>query len=177
MNATLQEPGFADVVDARTLVLRRRLPGPIERVWSYLTDSELRRQWLAAGEMATQPDTDFELVWRNDTLSASAAERPEGFGAESRATCRLAEIDPPHRLAFTWPDVGDVSIALRTDGNEVLLELTHRGVPDRAMALMVGAGWHAHLDILVARVGGTVAPSFWSSWLALRRAYEGRIPA
>ena len=34
-----------------TLTIARLLPGPIERVWAYLTESDLRRKWLAAGEM------------------------------------------------------------------------------------------------------------------------------
>ncbi|WP_417723581.1 hypothetical protein [Salipiger sp.] len=38
---TLAEPG--------TLTIQRFLPGPIERVWDHLTDSELRRKWLAGG--------------------------------------------------------------------------------------------------------------------------------
>lgn len=34
-----------------TLQIERLLPGPIERVWSYLTESEKRRKWLASGDM------------------------------------------------------------------------------------------------------------------------------
>ena len=85
------------LLDGGTLCIQRQLPGPIERVWAYLTDSELRRQWLASGDMALQPGATFELTWRNDELSASPAERPDGFGAESRATCTLQEV--AHRAA------------------------------------------------------------------------------
>ncbi len=34
-----------------TLTMQRLLPGPVERVWAWLTESELRAKWLAAGEM------------------------------------------------------------------------------------------------------------------------------
>jgi uncharacterized protein YndB with AHSA1/START domain len=44
--------------------MQRRLPGPIERVWAYLFDSDLRRLWLASGAMTLQPGASFELVWR-----------------------------------------------------------------------------------------------------------------
>ena len=47
-----------------TLTIRRLLPGPIERVWAYLTDGELRRKWLAAGQMELMAGAPFELVWR-----------------------------------------------------------------------------------------------------------------
>src|SRR5205814_4406784 len=32
-----------------TVRLERMLPGPIERVWAYLTDSEKRKTWFASG--------------------------------------------------------------------------------------------------------------------------------
>jgi hypothetical protein len=43
---------------------------------------------------------------------------------------------------------------------------------------MVGAGWHAHLDVLVERVSGEQPTTFfWDRWVALRADYEKRIPA
>ena len=48
-------------------------------------------------------------------LAAAAAERPPGFADVSRATCLLTALDPPHRLEFTWPGVGEVSIRLADD--------------------------------------------------------------
>ena len=45
--ATLDAHGV--LTEPATVEIRRLLPGPVERVWAYLTESELRRQWLAAG--------------------------------------------------------------------------------------------------------------------------------
>ena len=42
---------YGVLAEPATLKIQRRLPGPIERVWAYLTESDLRRQWLAAGQM------------------------------------------------------------------------------------------------------------------------------
>ena len=39
---------YGALIDPATLKIQRLLPGPIERVWAYLTQSELRGQWLAA---------------------------------------------------------------------------------------------------------------------------------
>ena len=39
---------YGVLTEPATLKIQRLLPGPIERVWAYLTESELRRQWLAA---------------------------------------------------------------------------------------------------------------------------------
>lgn len=38
------------LTEQTTMLLRRQLPGPIEHVWAYLTESELRQQWLAWGD-------------------------------------------------------------------------------------------------------------------------------
>lgn len=151
------------------------LPAHIERVWSYLIDSDLRQQWLAAGALNPEPGAAFELVWRNDELSASPAERPEGFPEESRAACQVTEVEPLRKLGFHWPGVGDVTFDLRPIGNDVQLTVTHRQLPDRTITVMVGAGWHMHCDILVARVSGVQPDSFWQGWLRLRDAYERRV--
>jgi uncharacterized protein YndB with AHSA1/START domain len=166
---------FGELVNPSTLTIQRILPGPIERVWSYLVDSELRQQWLAAGRLTPEAGTTFELVWRNDELSASAIERPEGFPQESRATCKVMEAQPPRKLRFLWPDVGDVTFELEPVGDQVELTVTHRQLTNRNLSVLVGAGWHMHCDILVARVAGVKAPSFWKGWVRLRDEYERRI--
>ncbi|HEY6545488.1 MAG TPA: SRPBCC domain-containing protein, partial [Dokdonella sp.] len=64
------DPGaYADVIAEGSVRIERLLPGPIERVWAWLTDGELRRQWLASGDMRLEAGAPFELVWRNDELS------------------------------------------------------------------------------------------------------------
>jgi uncharacterized protein YndB with AHSA1/START domain len=161
--------------EVTTLTIKRQLPGPISRVWAYLTDSQLRSQWLAAGQLPSELGAVFELEWRNDRLSASGNERPEGFPEVQRAVCELMELDPPHSLRFRWPNVGDVNIVLEPAGDDVLLTLVHRGLVERTTKVMVAAGWHAHLEILVARVAGSTPPSFWCTWIALRSAYELRL--
>lgn len=165
------------LADANTLRIQRRLPGPIERVWSYLSDSDLRRQWLASGTMRLLPGASFELVWRNDELSTSADERPEGFSAESRATCQFVEVEPPRRMRYMWPGVGEVSIELEAVGDEVMLTLTHRQLMGDHLILNVCAGWHAHLVLLVAHLEGSEPPSLWSTWKGLRQDYEEQLCA
>jgi uncharacterized protein YndB with AHSA1/START domain len=165
------------LADGSTLRIQRRLPGPIERVWSYLTDSDLRRQWLASGTMNLQAGASFELVWRNDELSTSPAERPDGFSPESRATCQFVEVEAPRRMRYLWPGVGEVTIELEPVGNDVMLTLTHRQLSGEKLILNVCAGWHAHLVLLVALVEGNRPPSLWATWRGLRKAYEEQVCA
>jgi uncharacterized protein YndB with AHSA1/START domain len=66
--ATLKNP-YGALTEPTTLEIQRLLPGPIERIWAYLTESEMRRKWLAAGDMEMRVGALFELVWRNDELT------------------------------------------------------------------------------------------------------------
>ena len=173
--ATLDAYGV--LTEPATLTIQRLLPGPIERVWAYLTESERRRQWLAAGQMEMKVGAPFELVWRNDELSDPPAQRPAGFPEEHRMQSRITELDPPHKLSFTWEGSGDVSFELERQGNEVLLTLIHRRLPDRDTLLKFAAGWHMHLDILVARATGKEPEPFWDGWSRLKQEYDRRLPA
>jgi uncharacterized protein YndB with AHSA1/START domain len=167
------------LIEPATLKLERLLPGPIERVWAYLTDSDLRRQWLAAGRMEMQVGAPFELVWRNNELTDPPGQRPPGFSGEHRMDSRITELDPPRKLAFTFGAAGtsEVTFLLDPAGDEVLLTVIHRRLPDRDTMLKVSAGWHAHLDVLVARATGKQPAPFWDAWMRLRTEYDQRLPA
>src|ERR1043165_370714 len=117
---------YGSLIEPTTLKIERTLPGPIERVWAYLTESELRRRWLASGDMELKVGAPFELVWRNDELTDPPGERPPGFSGQHQMESRILEVDPPRRLAFTFGSAGEVSFDLATKGKEVLLTLIHR---------------------------------------------------
>jgi uncharacterized protein YndB with AHSA1/START domain len=177
MTELAMQGAYGVLTEPATLTIRRLLPGSIERVWAYLTESDLRRQWLAAGRMEMKAGAPFELVWRNDELTEPPGQRPPGFPEEHRMQSRIVECDPPRKLVFTWQGSGEVSFELDPKGDEVLLTLTHRRLPDRAMLVKVASGWHMHLDLLVARATGAEATPFWDGWNRLREDYERRIPA
>ena len=176
MNAPASRDAYGTLIEPTTLKIQRLLPGPIERVWTYVTDGELRRKWLAAGKMEMKAGTSFEFVWRNDELTNPPGNKPEGFGDEHRMMSRITEIDPPRKISFTWRDSGDVTIELEEKGKDVLLTLIHRRLPSRSTMLMVGAGWHMHLDVLVARARGEEPAPFWDGWLKLKQDYDHRLP-
>ena len=79
------------LTEPATITIQRFLPGPIERVWAYLTESDLRRQWLAAGQMEMKVGAPFELVWRNNELTNPPGKRPEGYRR------RAPDGEPDHR--------------------------------------------------------------------------------
>ena|SRR5579859_904623 len=177
MSEAATPDAYGVLTEAATLKIQRVLPGPIERVWAFLTESELRRKWLAAGRMEMTVGAPFEFVWRNDELTNPPGQRPPGFSDEHRMQSRITELNPPRKIAFTWADSGDVSFELEPKGDEVLLTVIHRRLPNRATLLGVSAGWHTHLDILVARVSGKEPEPFWDRRNRLKEEYDRRIPA
>jgi uncharacterized protein YndB with AHSA1/START domain len=178
MMTDVMQDEFGVLAEQGTLTVKRLLPGSIDRVWAYLTESDLRRQWLAAGSMEMKQGARFELVWRNDQLTDPPGNKPDGFGDEHRMEAEITELDPPHKLSFTWGSTGGVSFELEPAGDKVLLTLTHRRIPERSTQLNISAGWHAHLDVLAARLAGDTHPvPFWDHWSGLKSEYEQRIPA
>ncbi|MHB2168928.1 SRPBCC family protein [Alsobacter sp. R-9] len=176
MNAAPDAYGV--LTEPTTLTIRRVLPGPIGRVWNHLTRSDLRRRWLASGDMPNTPGATFALTWRNDELTDPPGTRPDGFGAEHSMESRITVYEPPHRLGFSWSGGGQVTITLQEQEGTVLLTLVHERIAERSARLMIGAGWHQHLDILVARVSGEEPRQpFWDGWQRLRQDYDRRLPA
>lgn len=177
MNDVSSPSAYGALIAPATLKIERILPGPVERIWAYLTTSELRRKWLAAGEMDLKVGATFEWVWHNDELSTHPSRRPEGFDCEHRLQSRILELDPPHRLVIAWGDEGEVAFTLAPRGSKVLLTLVHSRLPDRDTTLMVGAGWHAHLDVMATRLEGAEPGPFWDAWIDLKAEYDRRLPA
>lgn len=175
---TLDEPG--------TLVFQRRLPGPVERVWEYLTDSEKRGRWLASGEMEMRVGGKVELIFRNAELSPVREQPPAKYahlGDCVSFTGEVTKFDPPRLLAYTWgessasgEEVSEVTFELEPRGQEVLLTLTHRRLADdRDMRISVLGGWHTHLQILIEKLGGRPASPFWSTHAKLEQDYDQRL--
>lgn len=177
MNELAPLDAYGVLTEPATLKIQRVLPGPVERVWDYLVKSELRRQWLAAGDMPMAVGVPFELVWRNDELTDPPGQRPACSSDEHRLESHITELDPPRALSITWGNTGGVSFTLEARGDKVLLTLVHHRLCDRATLLNVSAGWHAHLDILVARMTGGEPGAFWDGWTLLKAEYDQRLPA
>jgi uncharacterized protein YndB with AHSA1/START domain len=164
-----------------TVRIERLLPGPLDRVWHYLTDAEARAKWLAGGNMALRPGGRVELVFQNDTLSTEPSAPPPKYAhlaGENRLTGRIIACEPMHLLAFTWseaPDTSEVRFDLEEQGHDVLLTVTHRRLASQGAILSVSAGWHAHLDSLRDHLQGRAPAAFWPRHTALETEYGARL--
>ncbi|MEU8899657.1 SRPBCC family protein [Nocardia sp. NPDC048505] len=165
---TLTEPG--------AVRLERLLPGPIERVWRYVTEAELRRTWLAAGDFELRDGGSIELIWRNAELTGVEDPAPADQSGEHHEHGVVLACDPPRLLSFTWSNGSIVTIALTPVEDRVHLELTHSKLPDRNEVLGVSAGWHTHLDLLDARLAERTPDPFWAKLDRLQGEYAERIP-
>jgi uncharacterized protein YndB with AHSA1/START domain len=174
---------YGTVVEAGTVRLERLLPGPIERVWAYLTESDKRGQWFAAGPMEPSAGGRIELEFHNSKLSPRFEPTPERYQQYEGATFagRVTQFDPPRLLAYTWGeawgDDSEVTFELTPRGKDVHLVLTHRRLADRAAMVSVASGWHTHIEFLIDLLHGRELPGFWSTHARLEAEYETRIPA
>ncbi|KPL54027.1 hypothetical protein ABB55_18915 [Prosthecomicrobium hirschii] len=173
--------GFGRRVAADTVVIERLLPGTAARLWRYLTEPDLRRQWLAAGAFDLVPGGAIELVFRNNGLTPGDAPPPAGFerfGEESRLEGIVTECDPPHCLAYTWgrsETASQVRFDLLETGAGVRLTVTHSRLADPGAMINVSAGWHSHLDLLVSRIDGREPEGFWRRFGTLEPIYRERL--
>lgn len=159
----------------------RVLPGPIERVWAYLTEPEKRAKWLAAGKMELHEGGRVTLEFRHADLSAIADPVPERYKEYEHGSTmegRVTRCEPPALLSFTWGEkAGEshVTFELTPRGKDVVLTLTHERLPNRTEMVSVSGGWHTHLDILSAVLSGGEPRPFWSTHVVLEDEYERRI--
>lgn len=158
--------------------LVRTLPGPIERVWEYLTDPEKRARWFCGGvtEQKAGGKVEFAMVHKNlapnETPPAKYAHvQDPGVTFEGR----VLRCEPPRLLVYTFgSDDSEVTFELTPQGKQVLLVLTHRtrGDEERAELTSYASGWHTHLALLLALLEEKPWPAFWATHAKLLAEYE-----
>lgn len=174
---------YGTVTAPGTVRIERVLPGPIERVWAYLTESDQRGTWLAAGVMDLRVGGRVELIFDNSALTENDDPPPAKYAqyaGESRMHGTITACDPPRLLSYTWGEEygeSEVRFELTPRAGKVLLVVTHRRLAAREEMISVAGGWHTHLGILGDRLAGRTPPGFWATHTRLEAEYERRIPA
>lgn len=168
---------YGTLTAPETLTLERVLPGPIERVWRYLSDSELRGQWLASGVMEPRVGGAIELQFFNSGLTKNDDPPPAKHAGNDRSgfTGRITACEPPHRLAFIWGDGSEVEFTLRTERDRVHLRIVHARLATRDARISVAGGWHTHVGILVALLEDREPEGFWRTYTRLEHEYAQKL--
>jgi len=166
-------------LDSNTYRLERILPGPIERVWSYLIDPAKRRLWFADGPVDLRVGGQQALQFRFSELTTEPV--PPGRDAACTVVSSITRYEPPTLLSYTWGSgagASQVTFELTPAGEDVRLILTHTRLADPEAMIRVASGWYAHLAMLVQALGGPAAAPFWHLQLmaeeACRRLLKGR---
>jgi uncharacterized protein YndB with AHSA1/START domain len=175
---TPSKPGTSP--EPATVRLERLLPGPIERVWAYLTESDKRATWFAGGVFELRAGGKADLHFDHDQISSE--KRPAGQLPGKNGQCDFAgtitRVEAPRLLVFTFgatTPASEVTFELEPRGKEVLLVITHRRLPDRNAMLGVAGGWDAHMGILADRLNGVEPRPFWTTHAKLKSQYEATL--
>jgi uncharacterized protein YndB with AHSA1/START domain len=144
--------------------LERLLDAPVETVWRYLTEAELRRQWFMGGTDA-RAGSEFELLNDHDNLSDQPASYPDGYAEFKGRTWneKVLRFEPPKLLETTFQGGknGNVTFELFPEGAKTRLVLTHSGIESPVGSQDFGSGWNSHLAVLQKRLAGEGVPNFW----------------
>ena len=155
-----------DAFTAQELRFERVLAAPVDTVWRYLTDPDLRTRWFMGGELEPQVGGKMHFVFDHDTLSDGDAPMPERYAKNKGKTWfeTITVYDPPHRLAYSWDngDAGTVTFTLEPEGeDQTRLVLHHTGLRGPSDAKNFGGGWGSHLAVLEKRIKGERVENFW----------------
>lgn len=175
MKTNDQHATFTGPAEVRMI---RILPGPIDRVWHYLTDPEKRARWFAGGPMELRAGGKMQLQFRHKEIAPDET-APEDYKQHHETGHSMdgtvLRCEPPHVLAFTFGSdaESEVTIELTPQGQNVQLVLTHRATGgDLPYMAEFGSGWHTHFAQLIALLEGAPRPPFWSAFMQLKSDYE-----
>ena len=159
----------------------RTLPGPIERIWEYLTDPEKRARWFAGGVCEPKVGGKNNLFFQHKNLSPTE-EPPEQYKAMNddgfTMPSTILRFEPPHVLSYTFDDASEVTFELTEQGENVLLVLTHRASGEDIPSIPgYASGWHTHFALLLSILEGTPPPPFWSTHKQLKAEYANAYAA
>ena len=103
------------------VVIERTLNAQVARVWKALTDADEMRAWYFDLKKF-KPEMGFEFEFT-----------VEHEGARYHHLCKITEVIPQKKIAYTWRYAGEegnslVTFELFDDGGKTRLKLTHEGL-------------------------------------------------
>jgi uncharacterized protein YndB with AHSA1/START domain len=106
---------------AEAIVMERTFNATVGKVWQALTDVDQMRQWyFDLKEFRPEVGFKFEFVVEHE-------------GNSYHHLCKVAEVIPQKKIAYTWRYKGEpgnslVTFELFSEGEKTRLRLTHEGI-------------------------------------------------
>jgi uncharacterized protein YndB with AHSA1/START domain len=106
---------------AEAVVIERTFDAPVVRVWKAITDVEAMRRWyFDLKEFKPEVDFEFEFIVEHE-------------GTKYHHLCKITEVIPQKKLAYTWRYQGHegdslVTFELFPEDGKTRLKLTHEGL-------------------------------------------------
>jgi len=106
---------------AEAIIVERTFDAPVMRVWKALTDvSEMRQWYFDLKDFKPEVGFEFEFVVEHE-------------GTTYHHLCRVTEVIPQKKIAYTWRYHGHegdslVTFELFPEGEKTRLKLTHEGL-------------------------------------------------
>ena len=106
---------------AEAIVIERTFNAPVAKVWQALTDVDQMRQWyFDLKEFRPEVGFEFEFVVEHE-------------GNSYHHLCKVTEVIPQKKIAYTWRYKGEsgdslVTFELSPEGEGTRLKLTHTGI-------------------------------------------------
>lgn len=122
--------------------LERHYPHSITDVWEGITTNEGISDWLLdTNDFNAETGHRFDMTCVNDD------------GSVDVYRCQVLEIDPPHRMLWSWAlagkeseDLTEVEFRLKATDTGTTVTLVHRGDRDKATIDRFKSGWPYKLD-------------------------------
>jgi uncharacterized protein YndB with AHSA1/START domain len=168
------------VVEPGTVKLERLLPGPLERVWAYVTEPDKRAKWLCGGALELRVGGQVRMEFDHDKISSEKTppEKRQSKGDMGQHAGVVTRLEPLRLLAHTWTWNGgdtEVTYELAPRGKEVLLTIIHRRVEGRDLTAGVMGGWDVHTGILADVLNGVEPRPFWKTHAKLLKEYAATL--
>ena len=106
---------------AEAIIMERMVNAPVARVWQALTDVDQMRQWyFDLKEFKPQVGFEFEFIVEHE-------------GNSYHHLCRVTDVVPEKKIAYTWRYKGEpgdslVTFELFPENSKTRLKLTHTGI-------------------------------------------------
>ena len=163
------------VIEPGTVKLERLLPGPVERVWAYITEADKRARWLCGGAVELRVGGKVHMEFDQNSLTADKNPPPKYRGKETGSFVGVVtRLEPKRLLAHTWTwddNNTEVTYELAPRGKEVLLTIVHRRVQGKDLTASVMGGWDVHTGVLEDLLNGAEPRPFWKTHTRLEQEY------